>query len=47
MFRVLSRRNYSQLSEFGNDRIIGLHEAGIEFREIARRVERNTSTIKR
>lgn len=37
---IRRRRNYLQLSEFETGRIINLHEVGLGFREIARRVER-------
>lgn len=56
MLRVERRQTYHELSEFERERIIGLQEAGIEFREIARLVpilfvvrevgERNVGTLK-
>ncbi|KAK9704016.1 hypothetical protein QE152_g28538 [Popillia japonica] len=43
MNRIRMRPNYCQLSDCR--RIIGLHEGGIAFREIARRMQRNTATV--
>lgn len=37
--RVRRRQNHRQLSEFETGHIISLHEAGIGFREIARRLK--------
>ena len=47
MPRVRRRANFTQLSKFERGRIIGLREAGISFREIAYRVNRNQASVMR
>lgn len=47
MSRVRRRRNFQQLSLLERGRILGLREAGLSFREIAARVDRNVSTVLR
>ncbi|GFX60989.1 transposable element Tc1 transposase [Trichonephila clavipes] len=38
---------FEQISEFEQGRIVGLREAGLSYRAVAARVERNSSTIMR
>lgn len=47
MPRARVRGIYRQLSEFERGRIIGLREAGLSFREIANRTNRNPTTVMR
>lgn len=47
MPRARVRRNYRQVSEFDRGRIIAFREVGLSYRDIARRVNRNQSTIMR
>lgn len=44
---VRRRANFHQVSPFERGRIIGMHEAGLTFREIGRRVGRPHTTIRR
>jgi IS30 family transposase len=45
MPRVRRDQHYNQLTSFERVRIVGMHEAGLPFREIARRLGRSDSTI--
>lgn len=45
MPRVRRRANFHQITPFERGRIVGMHEAGLTFREIARRVNRSHTTI--
>jgi IS30 family transposase len=45
MPRVCRDQHYNQLTPFQRGRIVGMHEAGLPFREIARRLGRSDSTI--
>jgi IS30 family transposase len=45
MPRVRRDQHYNQLTPFQRGRIVGMHEAGLPFREIARRLGRSNSTI--
>ncbi|KAI4458952.1 prolyl 4-hydroxylase alpha subunit [Holotrichia oblita] len=47
MPRVRQHQHFVQLSDFERGRIIGMREAGLLLREIARRVNRNVSTVLR
>ncbi|KAI4466314.1 guanylyl cyclase [Holotrichia oblita] len=47
MPRVRQHQHFVQLSDFERGRIIGMREAGLSLREIARRVNRNISTVLR
>lgn len=47
MPRVRRRPRYSHLTMFERGRIVGLHEGGVSFREIGRRLNRNHSTVLR
>lgn len=47
MPRVRRRGNFQQLTPFERGRIIGMHDAGLGYREIARRLGRTHSTILR
>ncbi|GFV06879.1 transposable element Tc1 transposase [Trichonephila clavipes] len=38
---------FEQISEFERGRIVGLREAGLSYRAVAARVQRNSSTIMR
>jgi hypothetical protein len=45
MPRVRRNQHYNQLTPFERGRIVGMHEAGLSFREMARRLSRSDSTI--
>jgi hypothetical protein len=45
MPRVRRNQHYNQLTPFEGGRIVGMHDAGLSFREIARRLSRTDSTI--
>jgi IS30 family transposase len=45
MPRVRRNQHYNQLTPFEGGRILGMHDAGLSFREIARRLSRTDSTI--
>lgn len=47
MPRVRQHQHFVQLSDFERGRIIGMREAGLSLREIARRVNRNVSSVLR
>ncbi|KAI4458949.1 abl interactor family member [Holotrichia oblita] len=47
MPRVRQHQHFVELSDFERGRIIGMREAGFSLREIARRVNRNVSTVLR
>ncbi|KAI4469530.1 hypothetical protein MML48_1g04323 [Holotrichia oblita] len=47
MPRVRQHQHFVQFSDFERGRIIGMREAGLSLREIARRVNRNVSTVLR
>lgn len=47
MPRVRRRVNFRQLTPFERGRIIGMHEAGLSYREIGRRMGRPHATIRR
>ncbi|GFX39140.1 transposable element Tc1 transposase [Trichonephila clavipes] len=42
-----NRMKFEQISEFERGRIVGLREAGLSYRAVAARVQRNSSTIMR
>lgn len=44
---VRQRRNFSHISDFDRGRIIGMKEAGLSFREIGRRLNRDHTTVAR
>ncbi|GBL96689.1 hypothetical protein AVEN_111834-1 [Araneus ventricosus] len=39
------RSHYQQLTEFERGRVVGLHEGGFSFRDIAEKLGRNVSTV--
>jgi IS30 family transposase len=45
MRRVRRDQHYNQLTPFERSRIVGMHEAGLPFRDIARRLGPSDSTI--
>ncbi|GFU72947.1 transposable element Tc1 transposase [Trichonephila clavipes] len=47
MPRRRKRAKFEQISEFERGRIVGLREAGLSYRAVAARVQRNSSTIMR
>ncbi|GFW02309.1 transposable element Tc1 transposase [Trichonephila clavipes] len=47
MPRQRMRVKFEQISEFKRGRIVGLREAGLSYRVVAARVQRNSSTIMR